>query len=88
MTVADFASMPERRGYLADDPLDVLDAISESSRSIQQALRSLAPEQWRRIGIGTDGDERTIVVLARRLAHDGHHHLLDLDRVADALLIT
>lgn len=88
MTAADFSSMPERRGYLQDDPLAVLDAISDSSTSVEQELRSLTPEQWTRVGIGVDGDERTTLVLARRLAHDGHHHLLDLDRLTEALLIT
>jgi DinB superfamily len=88
MTAPDFSSMPERRGYLNDDPLAVLDAISDSSASVEQELRSLTPEQWTRVGIGVDGDERTTLVLARRLAHDGHHHLLDLDRLTEALLIT
>jgi hypothetical protein len=33
-----------------------------------------------------DGDERTVLVLARRLAHDGEHHLLDLEGLDAALL--
>ena len=86
MVAADFSSMPERRGYLGYDPLAVLDAIGSSSRSVELRLRGLAPEQWNRVGLGVDGDERTLVVLARRLAHDGHHHLMDLDRLADTLL--
>jgi len=86
MTAADFGSMPERRGYLNDDPRGVLDAITGSATAVADKLRSLAPEQWTRIGIGTDGDERTILVLARRLAHDGHHHLLDLDRLSEVFL--
>jgi hypothetical protein len=85
LTAADFSSMPERRGYLDDDLSDVLDAISNSATSVAQELRRLTPEQWNRVGIGTDGDERTTLVLARRLAHDGHHHILDLDRIAEAL---
>ena len=88
MTAADFSSMPERRGYLHDDPVGVLDAITGSATSIAIRLRSLAPEQWTRIGIGTDGEPRTILVLARRLAHDGHHHLFDLDRLTEVLLTT
>ena len=88
MTAVDFSSMPDRRGYLDDDPSDVLDAISNSSTSVEQELRGLTPEQWTRIGIGTEGDERTTLVLARRLAHDGQHHILDLDRIAEALLNT
>ena len=86
MSAADFSSMPERRGYLEDDPLAVLDAIRSASSSIELRLTGLRPEQWNRIGIGVDGDERTLLVLARRLAHDGHHHLTDLDRLARTLL--
>jgi hypothetical protein len=86
MSAADFSSMPERCGYLADDPFAVLDAISSSSSAVERCLRDLAPEQWDRVGIGVDGDERTLVVLARRLAHDGHHHLMDLERLADRFL--
>ena len=62
------------------------DAIGSSSRSVELRLRGLAPEQWNRVGLGVDGEERTLVVLARRLAPDGHHHLMDLDRLADTLL--
>jgi DinB superfamily len=86
MIAADFSSMPERRGYLAYDPLAVLGAIGRSSQSVELRLRGLAPEQWNRVGLGVDGDERTVVVLARRLSHDGHHHLMDLDRLAETLL--
>ena len=86
MAAANFSSMPERRGYLKDDPLEVLDAISVSSISVALRLRALTPELWARVGIGVDGDERTVAVLARRLAHDGHHHLMDLDRLAHTLL--
>jgi len=32
------------------------------------------------VGIGSDGDERTVHELAGRLVHEGHHHLLDVGR--------
>ena len=83
---ADFSSLPERRGYLDDDPAVVADAIARSSALIEDLLRSLSADQWTRVGIGVDGDERTLLVLARRLAHDGQHHLLDLDRLDATLL--
>lgn len=86
LEAADFSSMPERLGYLDDDPLKVLDSIEVTSVSVEQHLRGLDEEAWSRVGIGVDGDERTALVLARRLAHDGYHHLLDLDRIADAVL--
>lgn len=86
LTAVDFSSMPERRGYLEEDPAVIVDEIAGSAGVIEERLRSLSPAQWARVGIGMDGDERTVLVLARRLAHDGQHHLLDLDRLEVALL--
>ena len=86
MTGANFSSMPERRGYLTEDPAVVVDEIARSAAVVEKRLRSLSAAQWARVGIGVDGDERTLLVLARRLAHDGQHHLLDLDRLAATLL--
>ncbi len=86
MAGVDFSSMPERRGYLEEDPVIVVDAIAGSAVVVEERLRSLSADQWARVGIGMDGDERTVLVLARRLAHDGEHHLLDLDRLDAALL--
>jgi hypothetical protein len=86
MTGADFSSMSERRGYLEEDPAVVVDEIAGSSVVVEERLRSLSADQWARVGIGMDGDERTLLVLARRLAHDGQHHLLDLDRLDATLL--
>jgi hypothetical protein len=86
LTGADFSSMPERRGYLDEDPATVIGEIACKSVEVVDLLHALASDQWERIGIGSDGTERTILVLARRLAHDGQHHLLDLDRLDAALL--
>jgi hypothetical protein len=42
-------------------------------------LSALAPEQWRRVGLGSsDGAERDIRNLVSRLAHECHHHTLDM----------
>ncbi len=86
MTGADFSSMPERRGYLEEDPAIVVDGIAVPSVVVEARLRSPSANQWARVGIGMDGQERTLLVLARRLAHDGQHHLLDRDRLAATLL--
>jgi hypothetical protein len=86
MPDADFSSMPGRRSYLEEDPAVVVDEIADSLVAVEERLRSLSFDQWARVGIGTDGDERTLLVLARRLAHDGQHHLLDLDRLDATLL--
>jgi len=44
-------------------------------------LRALTPEQWQRVGLGSsDGAERDIRNLVSRLAHECHHHTLDIRR--------
>ena len=86
LTGADFSSMPERRGYLEEDPALVVDEIARSWVVVEALLRSLPADRWGRVGIGIEGDERTLLVLARRLAHEGQHHLDDLDRLDAALL--
>ena len=85
MSAADFRSMAESRRYNEDSVDSVLAALSAASTSAAELLRSLDPAQWRRVGLGSDGDERTVMVLAGRLAHDGHHHLLDVGRALRAV---
>lgn len=86
MDGAGFSTMPELRRYLDEDPELILDEIDSATVVVEERLRSLSADQWARVGIGMDGDERTLLVLARRLTHDCQHHLLDLDRLTAALL--
>lgn len=81
MAAADFASMADERRYDQEDVTAVLDAVDQGASSASTLLASLAPDDWARVGIGSGGDERTVLVLTRRLVHDGHHHLLDVGRV-------
>ena len=55
--------------------------IDEVVRKVAERLDALTPEQWNRVGMGSsDGAERDIRTLASRLAHEAHHHLLDVGR--------
>lgn len=85
MTAADFAAMAESRHYNDESVEGVLVAFADIANSASALLKSLDDAQWDRVGIGSEGDERTVLVLAGRLAHDGHHHLLDLGRVLRAV---
>ena len=80
MDAADFSSMAESRNYRDEGVEAVLESLVGGAADVAARLRSLAPEEWDRVGIGSEGDERTVLVLSRRLAHDGHHHLLDIGR--------
>lgn len=73
-----FSRLAEVRRYNDENVDETLARLDELALSAASRLRSLDPLQWRRVGVGTDGDERDILVLARRLAHEGHHHLLDI----------
>ena len=75
-----FARLAEERGYATEEIGPVLAAIGDGAREVAGRLRALDRDEWDRVGIGSDGDERSVLVLSRRLAHDGHHHLLDIGR--------
>ena len=76
----DFDSLCETGIYRSEDASCVLDAILELIAKSVAQLTDLKDRDWNRVGIGSSGDERTVLVLARRVAHEGRHHLLDLDR--------
>lgn len=73
-----FSRLAETRRYNTQDIDDVLNALNCNASTAAARLRSLSSSDWDRVGIGTDGDNRDVVVLARRLAHEGHHHLGDI----------
>lgn len=66
--------------YNDEEPAAALEQLSAAAGAATARLRALTPEQWLRTGIGIDGDARSVRLLAERLAHDGHHHLLDVGR--------
>jgi hypothetical protein len=70
----------ERR-YNDEDPAETVAGLAAAERELVALLDGLDEAQWARVGIGVDGDERTVRVLARRAEHDAHHHLLDVGRV-------
>jgi len=81
MVAADFASMVDTRSYRDQDVAAVLDELDGLALAAARRLESLTEVEWARVGIGSEGGERTVLVLARRLAHDGHHHLGDVGQV-------
>ena len=73
------------RAYNAEDPADTARSLAEAERELVAVLDGLSDEQWDRVGIGVDGDDRTVRVLARRAAHEASHHMLDIGRVLRAV---
>jgi hypothetical protein len=81
MAAADFSAMAEDRRYNDEpDPLAVVNQLGRRADAVARRLASLRPTEWDRVGIGSEGGERSVLVLGRRLAHESNHHLMDLDR--------
>lgn len=75
---------PQFTGYDFSVPSVVTDddgaEIAVLATEMSDRLRSLDDSQWQRVGIGSiDGDERDVRNLASRVAHEGVHHLLDIE---------
>jgi hypothetical protein len=81
LTTRDFAALAEASNYRNEEPTRVLATIESTLAETGARLRSLQREHWNRIGIGSSGEDRTVLTLARRMAHESQHHLLDLDRI-------
>jgi len=81
LEVFGFEAACEERRYAEEDPTETAAGLSRAADDLAELLGGLEEEQWSRIGIGSEGDDRTVLDLARRAAHEGHHHLLDVGRV-------
>jgi DinB family protein len=88
LPAVDFTSMAETCRYRDEDVETALDALDHRSTAASAQLGQLTAEDWSRVGLGSQGGERSVLSLARRLAHDGHHHLMDLQRGLTALTET
>jgi DinB family protein len=75
-----FSEAAERDAYNAEVVAYTLAGLAAVADRLAARLRDLAPADWARVGIGSEGGERTITRLARSAAHEVRHHLLDLDR--------
>ena len=77
-----FGGREEERAYNDEDPATTADQVAAEATAVAALLGGLDEDQWRRVGLSSEGDgaERTVRVLAERLVHDAHHHLLDIGR--------
>jgi hypothetical protein len=65
------------------DPIEIeptLARLAAVADELAATLEGLDAAGWARVGIGLEGDERDVTVLARRALHDAEHHLLDVGR--------
>ena len=75
----------EDRRYNHEDVEEALDGLAGVARRLGARLAGLLASSWSRIGIGTDGGERSVLQLVRRAVHEGQHHLLDIERALRGL---
>jgi hypothetical protein len=86
LTAVGFARLAEERGYNAEVVMFSLDGLTATADRLAARLRALPANGWERAGIGSDGDVRTVLTLARRGAHEVEHHLMDVARVGQSVL--
>jgi hypothetical protein len=61
------------------DPATVLEQLEAAAGALAVRLEGLEPDDWSRTGTRA-GEERTMLDIGRRAAHEAHHHLLDIGR--------
>jgi hypothetical protein len=76
-----FADAADRDRYNERDIGEAAATLAASADGFAEQLAALQPGDWERVGIGSEGDERTVLELGRRAVHDAAHHLLDIGRV-------
>ena len=70
--------------YNEQDPATVADELAANAEALATTLETVPEDGWDRVGVRR-GEERSIALHARRAAHEGSHHLLDIGRGLRAL---
>lgn len=73
------AELAVERRYGEDDPVAVVDALAANAEQLAATVEAVPAEGWDRVGVRRD-EERSVRLYARRAAHEGSHHLLDIGR--------
>lgn len=87
LTAFDWDAACLDRRYNEEDAGHALAELRAASAALATRLRGLDTGAWARIAIGSDGDERTVLVLARRAGHEAAHHLHDVEMIASQLAV-
>jgi hypothetical protein len=65
--------------YNALDPNVTADELSANADRMARKVATIGVDQWDRIIVLGD-EEMTAIAVARKVAHEGAHHLLDIGR--------
>ena len=70
----------EQGHYNDQDAAEVVDALVGGAAKLKTLIMSIAPEQCHRTATRLPGEQRTLLWLVRQVAHEGIHHLGDIER--------
>ncbi len=79
LTGFDPDELAESRRYNDQDAGAVADELATNAELLATALEAVPADAWQRVGL-RHGEERSLLVTARRAVHEGNHHLLDIGR--------
>ena len=69
----------EAERYNDQDPAAVADALAANADRLADTLEAMPDDGWDRVHVRW-GQERSVLLVARRAVHEGNHHLLDIGR--------
>ncbi|HEU5334305.1 MAG TPA: DinB family protein [Actinocrinis sp.] len=72
----------ERGDYNGQDVAQVLGDLERNAARFAELVETVTPDQWPRLMTRRPSEERTVLWLIRHAAHEGVHHLHDIDRIA------
>lgn len=76
---ADHEEVAVAERYNEQDPVAVADAIGANAERLADTLEAVPDDGWDRVHLRR-GEERSVLLVARRAVHEGNHHLLDIGR--------
>jgi hypothetical protein len=76
---ASHEEVAEAERYNDQDPVAVADALADNADRLADTLEAVPDDGWDRVHVRW-GQERSVLLLARRAVHEGNHHLLDMGR--------
>ncbi|HVE91434.1 MAG TPA: 2'-5' RNA ligase family protein [Actinomycetota bacterium] len=80
LTSVGWSRATDERQYHLEAANQILAGLASAASSLRNLLGSLTSDQWQRVGVGTEGHDRDVVMLARRAVHEAQHHLHDVQR--------
>lgn len=81
LSAFDWDAACEERRYVDDHPGEVAVGLGVVLDGLADLLDSLDDASWMLIGTGSDGTQRRVADLAGRAAHEGRHHLYDIEGI-------